>query len=146
LSTFEREPAFQAQFGISNDSRGYRGVPDVSYNGNPGTGYAVYDSMGISGYSGWFQVGGTSAGTPQWAALIAIVNSSRVVARTRDLASTDTMVYSLAKTAANADFHPVTRGSNGNCSALCTASAGYDYVSGLGAPQAAALIAALAAK
>ena len=66
-------------------SRGYRGIPDVSYNGNPGTGYAVYDSVGISGYAGWFQVGGTSAGTPQWAALIAIANSMRVAERKANL-------------------------------------------------------------
>ena len=55
--------------------------PDVSYNANPGTGYAIYDSVGISGVTGWFQVGGTSAGTPQWAALIAIANSSRAALR-----------------------------------------------------------------
>ena len=27
-------------------SHGSRGVPDVSYNANPGTGYAIYDSIG----------------------------------------------------------------------------------------------------
>ena len=63
LSVYEREPSFQSQFAIANDPRGYRGSPDVSYNGNPGTGYAVYDSVGVNGYAGWFQVGGTSAGT-----------------------------------------------------------------------------------
>ena len=110
LSFYEREPSFQAKFGIANDSRGYRGAPDVSYNGNPGTGYAVYDSVGISGYSGWFQVGGTSAGTPQWAALIAITNSMRVAARKSNLSSTNTVLYSLAKTAMNSDFRAVTPG------------------------------------
>ena len=93
LSVYEREPSFQAQFGIPDDARGYRGSPDVSYDGNPGTGYAVYDSVGISGYAGWFQVGGTSAGTPQWAALVAISNSLRVAARKSTLSSTDTTLY-----------------------------------------------------
>jgi subtilase family serine protease len=146
LSTIEREPAFQAQWGIPDDSRGYRGVPDVSYDGNPGTGYAIYDSVGISGYRGWFQVGGTSAGTPQWAALIAIANSSRALARKANLSSTNTALYSLAKSSSSMDFHAVTQGTNGSCGAICTASAGYDYISGLGTPQAAPLIAALAAK
>lgn len=146
LSKIEREPSFQAQFGIPGDSRGYRGAPDVSYNGNPGTGYAIYDSVGISGYSGWFQVGGTSAGTPQWAALIAISNSSRAAARKANLSSTSTTLYSFAKSASATDFHGVTQGTNGTCGTICTASVGYDYVTGLGTPQAAALIAALAAK
>ncbi len=146
LSAFEREPSFQAQFGIPNDPRGYRGNPDVSYNGNPGTGYAVYDSVGISGYAGWFQVGGTSAGTPQWAALIAITNSMRAAARKSNLSSTNTTLYSLAKTGLNSEFRPVTQGTNGKCGTMCTAGAGYDYVTGLGTPQASALIAALAAQ
>jgi subtilase family serine protease len=58
LSAYEHQPLYQAQFEIPDDSRGVRGVPDVSYNANPGTGYAVYDSVAISGVSGWFQIGG----------------------------------------------------------------------------------------
>jgi subtilase family serine protease len=146
LSVYEREPSFQSQFGIGNDPRGYRGSPDVSYNGNPGTGYAVYDSVGISGYAGWFQVGGTSAGTPQWAALMAISNSLRVAARKSNLSSTDTTLYTLAKTAISSDFHAVTQGTNGSCGMICTAGAGYDYVTGLGTPQASKIIAALVAQ
>lgn len=146
LSTFEREPSFQAQFAIPDDPRGYRGSPDVSYNANPGTGYAIYDSVAINGYSGWFQVGGTSAGTPQWAGLFAIANSLRTAARKSHLSSTNTTVYSLAKVAPAADFHAVTQGTNGNCGTLCTASPGYDYVTGLGTPQAAAMINALVAQ
>ncbi len=146
LSVYEREPSFQAQFGIPDDSRGYRGSPDVSFDGNPGTGYAVYDSIGISGYAGWFQVGGTSAGTPQWAALIAITNSMRAAARKSNLSSTNTTLYTLAKTGLNTDFRAVTQGTNGTCGIICTASAGYDYVTGLGTPQASALITALVAQ
>jgi len=146
LSAIEREPSFQAQFGIPNDPRGYRGNPDVSYNGNPGTGYAVYDSVGISGYAGWFQVGGTSAGTPQWAALIAITNSMRAAARKSSLSSTNTTLYSLAKTGLNSEFRAVTQGTNGTCGKMCTAGPGYDYVTGLGTPQVSALVTALAAQ
>jgi subtilase family serine protease len=146
LSVYEREPAFQSQFAIANDPRGYRGSPDVSYNGNPGTGYAVYDSVGVNGYAGWFQVGGTSAGTPQWAALISIANSMRVAARKSNLSSTDTTLYTIAKAAMSADFHAVTSGTNGSCGTMCTAGAGYDYVTGLGTPQASAIINALVAQ
>ena len=146
LSVYEREPSFQAQFGIPDDSRGYRGSPDASYNANPGTGYAVYDSVGVSGYSGWFQVGGTSAGTPQWAALIAITNSMRATERKSNLSSSDTTLYTLAKTGLKADFRAVTQGTNGTCGVICTASAGYDYVTGLGTPQVSALVTALVAQ
>jgi len=146
LSTVEREPSFQAQFGIPDDSRGYRGVPDVSYNANPGTGYAIYDSVALNGYTGWFQVGGTSAGAPQWAALVAIANSLRAAAGKAHLSSTDPSLYTLAQAAASADFNAVTQGANGTCGVICSAGAGYDYVTGLGTPQAAAMVAALAAR
>jgi subtilase family serine protease len=146
ISAIEREPAFQSQFGIPDDPRGYRGVPDVSYNANPATGYAIYDSIGINGYGGWFQVGGTSAGTPQWAALVAIANSTRIAARKTYLTSTDTPVYSIAKSGATTNFHAVTQGTNGTCGTICTALPGYDYVTGLGTPQSSALVASLAAQ
>lgn len=146
LSAYEHQPLYQAQFGIPDDSRGVRGVPDVSYNANPGTGYAVYDSVAINGASGWFQVGGTSAATPQWAAAIAIANSMRVAVRKPNLASTETALYSLAKTNLKGEFYPVNQGSNGSCGVLCEALAGYDFVTGLGTPRANALISALVSR
>jgi subtilase family serine protease len=145
-SAYEYEPLVQSQFPIPDDSRGKRGLPDVSYNANPGTGYAIYDSIGISGASGWFQVGGTSAATPQWAALVAIANSMRVAQRKAHLTSTNGALYTTAKTGMTANFHPVTVGNNGSCGQLCSALTGYDYVSGLGTPQAVALIQALVAR
>jgi len=146
ISKFEREPLFQAQFPIPNDSKGYRGVPDVSYDADPSTGVAVYDSIGINGAAGWFQVGGTSAGAPQWAALVVIVNSTRAAARKANLPSANTNLYSIAKSSMATDFHSVTSGTNGSCGTVCDASAGYDYVTGLGTPQAPSLVAALAGK
>jgi subtilase family serine protease len=146
LSVYEHQPLYQAQFGIPDDSRGVRGVPDVSYNANPGTGYAVYDSVGIGGASGWFQIGGTSAATPQWAATVAIANSMRAGLRRASLSSTDVAVYSLAKTNLNGEFHSVIQGNNGSCGTICDASAGYDFVTGLGTPRANALITTLVAR
>lgn len=145
-SAIEKEPLDQEQFGIPNDSRGTRGVPDVAYDANPGTGYAVYDSVPINGAAGWFQVGGTSAAAPQWAALASIANSSRVAARKANLSGTASIIYALAKTGLGTDFHPVTQGTNGSCGTLCSAAAGYDYVTGLGTPQARVLIASLVAQ
>jgi subtilase family serine protease len=146
MSAYEREPLFQSSYGIPNDSRGYRGAPDVSYNASPASGFSVYDSVSYSGVSGWFRVGGTSAGSPQWAALLAIANSMRVANRKAPLAGTNAALYSVAKQKAAANFHAVTSGTNGPCGALCTASAGYDYVTGIGTPLAASLVNVLAAQ
>ncbi|HEY0704782.1 MAG TPA: S53 family peptidase [Candidatus Acidoferrales bacterium] len=145
-SVYEYEPLMQAQFPIPDDARGMRGTPDVSYNANPGTGYAIYDSTGISGASGWFQVGGTSAAAPQWAALVAIANSIRVTQRKANLTSANGALYSSAKGRLTNNFNAVVSGTNGSCGQICDATVGFDYVTGLGTPQAAGLIQALVAR
>ena len=143
-SAYEAEPLFQANYPIPNDPNGKRGVPDVAYDANPNSGFSVYDTVRYNGQSGWFQVGGTSAGAPQWAALIAIVNSMRVAAGKATLNGTDTAVYSVAKASYSTNYHDITSGTNGTCGTLCTATTGYDYVTGLGSPQASSVINALA--
>ncbi|MBR8456937.1 S53 family peptidase [Burkholderia dolosa] len=141
VSGQEAEPPGQATWPIP--VAGSRGVPDVSYDADPSTGFAVYDSVNYNGRSGWFQVGGTSAGAPQWAALFAIANSMRAATGKGPLTGTYDRLYAAGKAAYGSDYRDVTTGSNGNCGMLCTASGGYDYVTGLGSPQAASLIAAL---
>ena len=74
---FEAEPAFQKAVQQS----GKRSTPDVAYNADPNTGYYVYDSVpDLNGDKGWFAYGGTSAGAPQWAALIALADQGRAAA------------------------------------------------------------------
>jgi subtilase family serine protease len=145
-SAIEVEPVYQAGFSLPNDAKGRRGVPDVAFDADPSTGFAIYDSAAFQGWVGWFEVGGTSAGTPQWAGLFAIANSSRVAARKRLLSATPGILYGLAKANYGAYFHDETSGSNGKCGALCTAGTKYDYVTGLGSPRADALVAALVAQ
>ncbi len=146
ISAVETEPLYQANYPIPNDLSGMRGVPDVAYDANPNTGFAVYDTVRYQGQAGWFQVGGTSAGAPQWAALFAIANSLRVAASKATLSSTGTAVYSVGKASYASNFHDVTSGTNGSCGTICTAVVGYDYVTGLGSPQASDIINALAAQ
>jgi hypothetical protein len=65
-SYYEGRPSYQN----SAVKDAHRGVPDVSYDGDPGTGFSIYDRSN----GGWSYLGGTSAGAPQWASLVAIVN------------------------------------------------------------------------
>nr|WP_175962601.1 S53 family peptidase [Burkholderia pyrrocinia] len=144
VSTVEAEPAGQTAWPVP--VAGKRGVPDVSYDANPSSGFAVYDSVTYQGQAGWFQVGGTSAGAPQWSALVAIANSLRAAAGKSRLSGTYDSLYTVGKTAYGSDFHDVTTGSNGNCGSVCNAAGGYDYVTGLGSPQAPSLVQALVAR
>lgn len=123
VSVFETEPSYQTAYGITIGG-GKRTVPDVSYDADPNSGVAVYDSYSYDGQSGWFQVGGTSEGAPQWAAIDALGKS--VVS---------TKLYSDAKlTSASSFFRDITSGTNGACGSVCTAVSGYDTVTGLGSP------------
>jgi len=135
-SAFEAEPAYQSAV----QSTGKRGIPDVAYDGDPNTGVPAYNSNPCSGgcFTGWGQWGGTSIGTPQWAALFALVNSERVHAPTpkAPLGAPHVLLY-----AAPSDlFHDITSGKNGGCGSLCNAGPGYDFVTGIGSPQASYLI------
>ncbi len=131
LSLFETEPSYQA----SAQQFGKRGTPDVAYNGDPATGVAVYDSVPISGAYGWYQVGGTSAGAPQWSALFAIANSVRVSAGKNTLDKPQFGMY-----LAPSLYHDIILGTNGECGYICNARAGYDFVTGLGSPRANQMI------
>jgi hypothetical protein len=102
--------------------------PDVAYDANPNTGFAVYDSVSYDGSSGWEEVGGTSAGAPQWSALVAIANQGRVLNHENTLTNAAAAVFALSSN----DFHDITSGSDGGYSA----TKGYDEVTGLGTPQA----------
>ena len=136
-STVVSRPGYQSGF----QSGRKRGVPDVAYNADPNTGFYVYDS---SAGGTWWQVGGTSAGAPQWAGLTALVNQGRAAAGKSSLGSgaaygTNQALYALAGsssyTNASGDYVDVTSGSNGN-----PATTGYDLVTGLGSPAAYKLV------
>jgi subtilase family serine protease len=137
ISSLEPEPLYQRTFPIPNNPLHLRGTPDVAYDGNPNTGVAVYDSIPYQGSTGWFEAGGTSIGPPQWAALFAIANSMRP--RNSALNGSLGLLYDIAKTQLS-DFRDVTKGSNGSCQVVCKAQPSYDYVTGLGSPQADNLI------
>jgi subtilase family serine protease len=130
-SVGESEPGYQTSYGISLSGRG---TPDVSYNADLNTGYYVYDSFYVGG-GGWFQVGGTSAGAPQWAATIALADQSRSTPLSTNNLTSRTEYNAATGTVYASNYHDVTTGSNGH-----NAGPGYDLATGVGSPKANNLI------
>ena len=133
FSSFFDQPGFQRELG---DLPG-RGVPDVAYNGAINHGVLV--AWSVLDPPGTFYIfGGTSAGSPQWAALTAItdqLNHGR-------LGDINPALYRLS----SGDFHDITRGNNAFPGVPgYTASQGWDPASGLGSPVAGAVALGLAA-
>ena len=132
-SAYEAQPSYQS--GVVTQTT-KRANPDVAYDASPSTGFAVYDSYPDNETSyGWLQVGGTSAGAPQWAALLAIADQGRALNNQPaiDSASAQEVQTTLYKNLG--DFHDVTSGSSSGTPNY-TAAAGYDYVTGIGSPIA----------
>jgi len=118
VSAYELEPTFQSTYGISG-TNGKRCVPDVSFDADPNSGVSVYDSTPYERSTGWFQVGGTSVGAPQWAAIASMGSSA-----------SNNNFYSDGKLSNYSSyFRDIVSGSNGY-----PAKIGYDMVTGLGSP------------
>ncbi len=143
ISSYEKEPGYQSSYPIPSTG-GMRGVPDVAYDADPITGVSIYDSTSYQGQTGWFQVGGTSVGAPNWAALIALADQSRSAG---NLASNNLLsapeYNAAASSVYGSNYRDITSGTNGTCS-ICGAATGYDFVTGLGSPLANDLVPFLA--
>jgi hypothetical protein len=143
ISAYEKQPSYQSGF-ITNSNRA---VPDVAYDGNPNTGVSIYDSVPYFGQSGWFEVGGTSVGAPQWTGISAIANSGNAKLASASF-GTSNAFYGAASGAESSpqttpyvtNYHDITTGSNGNCGSICNAGPGYDEVTGVGSPQSNNLV------
>ncbi|NDD30620.1 MAG: hypothetical protein EB084_20360, partial [Proteobacteria bacterium] len=129
LSDYLPIPSYQsANSAVQAVCGSKRGNPDVSYNGDPNSGVPVYMTTPYYGQTGWFGLGGTSAGSPQWAAICAIANQARVAAGASTINGANNLLYTFNQGA----FRDITAGSNGGFNA----AAGYDLVTGLGSPTA----------
>jgi kumamolisin len=104
-----------------------RGVPDVSGDADPATGYRIR----VDGKDAVF--GGTSAVAPLWAALIALLNQELG----RSLGYVNPILYN--SPVDPAAFRDIVVGTNGAYSA----SLGWDACTGLGSPNGVALLTAL---
>ena len=116
-------PSWQSGAGISG---GGRGVPDVSGDAAPSSGYNIL----VDGQEE--VVGGTSAVAPLWAALIALVNQMKG----SPVGFINPTLYTSA-----ADLRDITQGNNGAWSA----GPGWDACTGLGSPNGQEVATALGA-
>ena len=145
LSQFEYSPYWQN--GVQPASSTpvgftFRGVPDISMDGDLQTGMILY----ISG--SWTVIGGTSLSSPLmagvWAAHAAVASGARVRAapqlyHTFTASTPGTKLLGPPPTINTGPFHDVISGANGLYSAL----PGYDYTTGLGTVDVDALNAAI---
>ncbi len=140
-SLFFPVPSFQNGLGLTS-----RTTPDVSYNAAINGGVLVaWSALAPAGT--FFIVGGTSAGAPQWAGIVALANQKRAAKGFGPLGFLNPALYSVAESASySSAFHDITVGNNklGGTLPGFSAGAGYDAASGWGTPNVANLINALA--
>jgi hypothetical protein len=130
VSAYEAQPWFQQ--GVATQGGGRRTSPDVAFDSDPATGFAVYQSYGNPVGAPWVQYGGTSAAAPQWAGLIAVADQGRAQAGLGPLYGASQTLPALYQLTA-ADFHDIQSGySTGN--PTYWAGPGYDLVTGRGTP------------
>jgi len=111
-------------------SSGGRGVPDVSADADPDSGYQIR----VDGQN--LVAGGTSAAAPLWAALIALMNQQLG----RHLGFVNSNLYAVPGYPKDpGPLHDITGGSNG----AYDAGAGWDPCTGLGTPDGTRLTQAL---
>ena len=149
-------PSYQTTLPAGSTAIGsMRGVPDIAYQASSRTGVLVYDTApgdaesglicpsGDPCSAGWYVVGGTSSGSPQWAGLVAIADQIAG----HGLGLINPRLYELASGPNYGTyFYDVTTGNNQADPDVpgYPATIGWDPVTGLGTPNAATLLPALA--
>lgn len=133
VSKYEIEPSYQHNYSIQH-AGGFRAIPDVSYAADPMRGFSIYHvsektiAKTAPKIRGWYVVGGTSAGAPQWAAIAALGAS------VKDAISLPALYADKASATYSDFFRDITSGENGTCAYYCVARKHFDYVTGLGSP------------
>jgi subtilase family serine protease len=145
ISQYYPEPAYQKHHlpaAMQKTLNGYRGGPDIAYNAYVGSTILLYLSYRGADKAGYYDIGGTSEGAPQWAGITAIANQYSHC----PLGFLNPALYALADSPAYAqDFHDVTQGNNGLKGVPgYDATVGWDLTTGWGTPNVTNLVKALA--
>jgi kumamolisin len=140
VSNFFPKPSYQSTVSVPSPAnpKGGRGVPDVSADADPFTGYSVV----IGGQQQ--PIGGTSAVAPLYAGLIARINESLVSSGGNPVGFLNPLLY--APSIPPSVFHDVTTGNNDIYNKLkgeFPAGPGWDPCTGFGSLDGSLLLAAL---
>jgi subtilase family serine protease len=134
ISQYFSEPLYQyltLPAAAQSELRRHRGVPDVAYNADPATPILIY--LSFLPDSGYYRIGGTSEGAPQWAGIIAVANQLAG----HPLGFLNPRLYRLR----GRGFHDVTKGNNGLEGVPgYNAAPGWDPATGWGTPDASILL------
>ncbi|HEX5240185.1 MAG TPA: S53 family peptidase [Candidatus Limnocylindrales bacterium] len=150
FSSVFSKPAYQDTLPAGSTAIGsMRGIPDIASEASSLSGPLIYDSNAgldtgsnvAGGNGGWYVIGGTSVSCPEWAGMVAIADQING----GGLGLINPGLYALASNTSQyaADFFDVTTGDNGAFAPDVPgypATTGWDPVTGLGTPDAAALL------
>jgi subtilase family serine protease len=122
-----------------------RAVPDVAYNAAVNGGvYVIHtvESGPTAGRTFVFLVGGTSSGTPQWAAIFALANQARGLQGEGPIGwANETLAKIGSQPKSRNAFHDITVGTNALDSPFgYSAGPGFDLATGWGTPDVSTLI------
>src|SRR5262245_41128298 len=134
ISAVFREPNYQRQglpASVQSTLNGLRAVPDVGYNAAVNGGVIVATTF--LGAPAFFLVGGTSAGAPQWAGIVALANQIAG----QPIGFLNRKLYLLGRAGALAGLtHDITVGNNTFAGvAGFSARIGFDLTTGWGTPN-----------
>lgn len=137
FSTVYGTPSYQHRLHLAS-----RGVPDVSYNAAIIGGVLAVWSVPL-GAPAFFRFGGTSAGSPQWAGLVA--DADQLKGGRIGLLNDRLYGWATSPTLESRLFHDITTGNNafGSITGF-DAVPGWDAATGVGSPKANTLVPMLA--
>jgi subtilase family serine protease len=152
FSSIFATPDYQSSLPSGSTAIGtMRGVPDVALQASAGTGGLIYLTLPPAGNSGlicgtspcstgWYDIGGTSLATPQWAGIVALAD--QVNGGGLGLINPGLYKIGADPTRYANDFYDITTGKNQTDPSVAgyPATTGWDPVTGLGTPNAANLV------
>jgi len=130
------EPKPDYQLGVPgiDESVPFRHCPDVSAVADGTTGYLVFQTDPESGEASWSVVGGTSASTPLWAGVMALVQQQAQAEGIERIGFLNPLLYGVKASHPDA-FNDVVRGGN----LVADSGPGWDAATGVGTPVVSVL-------
>jgi len=139
FSTAFKQPSYQVAPGLGRTTLSGRGVPDVACDADPDvSGWDIFTLSSPRGGVEEGASGGTSAATPCWAAMTALIDEDLKEQALPEIGFANPALYDFSRDPVGmpaTPFHIVTEGSNLHY----LAAAGWTAASGLGTPDVAHL-------